>query len=339
MFKNLSKIIAFMAVVAVLASVGVGVASAADEPTAGFGPDTALAATGDWEGIAPGESRWYVFHYDYDNSSDDNRPSQAVVELEMGHEDSVSFEVWTQNQLRLWADGVDFDALGVGSKKSNFTGNDDHDTKLLWAVKERSSETFYVIVDNERDIASYYVLNINGQDVTFPTAGMNVVEKVSPAADDEILTETMALTVEDTPASAIVDGYSADTAIATSHDSVTLQPGQQIWYTFEYDFDNNDENNTPSQALVEVAVDVQDSISFEVWTPDQVRLWAENVEFDATGEGTIFRDGTGDNDPNRNLLVWSGSAPASNTYYVIVENETDSPANYTISISGEDVSF
>lgn len=339
MFKNLSKIIAFMAVVAVLALVGVGAASASDEPTAGFGPDTALAATGDWEGLAPGESRWYVFHYDYDNSNDSNTPSQAVVELEMGNEDSVSFEVWTQGQLRLWADEVDFDAIGVGSKKSNFTRNDDHDTKLLWAVQERASETFYVIVENERDIPSYYALDISGRDVSFPTAGMNIVESTAPTTSDEIMTETMALTVEDTPAPELADGYSADNAIAAPSDTVTLQPGQQIWYTFEYDYDNSDEDNVPSQALVEVAMDVQDSISFEVWTPDQVRLWVQNEEFDATGEGTNFRDGTGDNDPNRNLLVWSGSAPASNTYYVIVENETDAPAIFSISISGEDVSF
>ena len=38
-------------------------------------------------------------------------------------------------------------------------------------------------------------------------------------------------------------------------------------------------------------------------------------------------------------LVWVGGATASDTYYVVVKNNTDTAANYTISVSGPDVSF
>ena len=42
---------------------------------------------------------------------------------------------------------------------------------------------------------------------------------------------------------------------------------------------------------------------------------------------------------NPNVLVWSGSQDASDTFFVQVMNKTDTPAHYMLSVSGPAVSY
>ena len=94
----------------------------------------------------------------------------------------------------------------------------------------------------------------------------------------------------------------------------------------------------PIQAFVELNMDVADSLAFEIWTPNEVQQWALGEAVEAVGAGTIV-DLEDDDDENHYALTWAGSAEASDTYYVAVENVTDSPVSYYLTISGEDVIF
>ena len=70
--------IAAVAVAAVAVSfAAVAPAMAAEDP--GYGPESALTPSDDWRSLAPGEVRWYTFHYDYDQIADE--ATETIVEL------------------------------------------------------------------------------------------------------------------------------------------------------------------------------------------------------------------------------------------------------------------
>lgn len=138
----------------------------AQDNRVGSDPANAMIPNSEWTELQPGESRWYTFDYDYDNS-DDALPTEALVELEMGAENTVEFEIWTPDRLQQSATDEDIEALGVGSVKSDLTGNDDHDTKLIWSGSAPASDTYYIVVQNKTDQPAYYSLNVSGDDVTF----------------------------------------------------------------------------------------------------------------------------------------------------------------------------
>jgi len=61
--------------------------------------------------------------------------------------------------------------------------------------------------------------------------------------------------------------------------------------------------------------------------------WPRNGEtVTAVGVGSVFEDVD-------TTLIWVGSASATDRYYVLVENLTDSPAGYSIQIDGSTVSY
>jgi hypothetical protein len=120
-----------------------------------------------------------------------------------------------------------------------------------------------------------------------------------------------------------------------------LAPREQRWYTFEYTFEEaTDSGRAPSNAIVELRMAQPGSLSFEVWTQDNVRQWQNGEDFTPTGAGTpafaVGEDATADN-RDLSLLRWVGSSEASVRYYVIVQNNTDTPVAYRLTISGPTV--
>jgi len=328
---------------------------AADEP--GTSPNAAVAPNAEWMMIEAGESVWYEFHYDYDNSNSGNTPEQAIVELEMGTEDSISFDVWTPAVVDLWVNNEEFDPIGAGSKKSDLTGNDDHATKLMWATSTAASETFYVIVENNRLVPSYYQLQITGNSVSFPTAPLMMaeVEETAPVMAETVAVETVAVeTVAVEPVAAVsedvtkvafgltvVGGDTPASAIAPAEGEVTLNPGEMRFYTFRYHADH-DKDAIQQQAIAQLKMSAVGAVEFEVWTPDQVNLWAAAEEFDPVGAGSPrFIDENSDGSDNRDpsTLIWAGSSTASSDYLIAVKNVTNNTATYTLSVNGPSVSY
>ena len=81
------------------------------------GPGTAAAPAANFVELAPGETHWYTFKYDPNEDSD--TPSRAFAELEMADAGDVSFEVWTEENVRNWQNGEekfeDWQPVGAGA--------------------------------------------------------------------------------------------------------------------------------------------------------------------------------------------------------------------------------
>ena len=304
--------------------------------------------TGDWLELIPGESHLYHFQFDYMEDGDGLVLSEALVELEMGAEDSVSFEVYTPQEVFNWANGEDLDSIGAGAKLSDFTGNENHDTRLIWANRTFGADTYYVIVENARsDIASYYEIKISGDGVSFP----QVVQDAAELAPSEEVAEAPVVEEESAdltagPSQEVIEqlaemtgGYGPDDAIAPVDGMVMLDPGETLWYTFNYDYDESD--SSPSEAIALLNMTVPESVSFEIWTPDTVREWVNGDEWSPVGAGTPIEVENEDNESEFDLdtLRWVGSSRASGQYYIVVENETNQAVTFSLSVTGEDVKF
>ncbi len=340
MFKRLYKPVAIAAVAAIAA------ASASVMPTYAVdfdpGATAIITPTGDWLELQPSESHLYQFNFDY-MEDDGEVLSEAQIKLEMGHEDSVSLEVYTPQEVAAWANGEDLEPVGRGAVLSEFTGNENHDTKLVWANRSVGSEVYYVVVENNRaDIASYYEINISGPGVSFPQVAHDTMADAA-VNDDVVMEETLGLTVDvpddgtDTAVAEALGGYGPYDAIAPTEGEVVLAPGEARWYTFKYDYDDSD---SPSDAIAVLDMTMPESVSFEVWTPDTVREWVNGDEYNAIGAGTNVKiDNDDDSDLNLNRLQWVGGSKASGQYFIVVENETDQAATFTLAVTGEDVKF
>ena len=119
-----------------------------------------------------------------------------------------------------------------------------------------------------------------------------------------------------------------------------LAPNEMRWYTFDYTGGADDED--PEEVIAELRMAQPGSVDFEVWTEDDVRSWQNNEDFSPTGVGTpaftVEDDENADN-RDRTLLRWVGSGQATTTYYIVVENQQDTPAPYRLTVTGPDVGF
>ncbi|MCB0062699.1 MAG: hypothetical protein KDE19_11310, partial [Caldilineaceae bacterium] len=135
-------------------------------------------------------------------------------------------------------------------------------------------------------------------------------------------------------------GSGPENALTPTGEQVTLDAGEWRWYTFEYASDS-DGDTEPSEAIAELQMTEPGSIDFEVWTQDDIRRWRNGEDFSPTGAGTPAFTGEedGTDQRNRSLLRWVGSGEATVQYYIIVQNQTDSQASYSLTVTGPTVSF
>ncbi|MGD9049646.1 MAG: hypothetical protein PVF77_16435 [Anaerolineae bacterium] len=151
-------------------------AAVADEPAtgedgsgAGRGPDNALFAGDGWIPIAGGETLWYVFdyrgHHEFEEDEDGEEvatwiATPAQIWLDSEPDASVVFDLLTQEQVRLWAQGEEFDPVGRGTENENEPGD------LFWAGSLGTPGRYYVLVENQGAEPGSFRLNISGQDVS-----------------------------------------------------------------------------------------------------------------------------------------------------------------------------
>ncbi len=353
MLKWIQRSIAAAAVAAVaLTFMAVAPAMAGENP--GYGPNSALTPSDGWTVLAPDESRWYTFHYDYDQIADE--ATETIIELKSQYEDAVSFEVWTPRTVEHWINGDNTDTwnpVGAGSKLSEQTGDDSDDTTLRWASNGSVSETYYVIVTNTRDSESIYDLRITGADVSYPGLVLPTVHVVamtvaSPAtATDAIMATESAAPMADL---VINNGSGPFDAMTISNETGVLATGESRWYSFKYTFDDGDDSDKSADVTVLVKGDTEDALSFEVWNPQTVQHWInedDTDEWNAVGAGSkLSNDIAFDNNeqeslsnPYKNDLIWVGSSSATDTYYVIVTNDTGQSQDFQIAITGSSISF
>jgi hypothetical protein len=148
--------------------------------------------------------------------------------------------------------------------------------------------------------------------------------------------------------------YSFGTAAGPVADLIQIDAKSSNWFKFKYRFDNSDSDNVPTQALVRLEMETPGCVTFEVWTPGRLRDPQHSSRDDDNRNDRVTPVGSGtpelvgtmrqSNEQRQQVfdaltLTWAGSAKASDTYYVVVKNKTTAACNYSLSISGTDVSF
>ncbi len=97
-----------------------------------------------------------------------------------------------------------------------------------------------------------------------------------------------------------------------------------MWYRFEY-------NGDRSPVEVTLSADAVDTISFTVYTPEQVALWRSGGELKGVGE--LARSGGSPSDD----LVWRGNFKSGGSYYVAVQNGMNNAILQRLSVIGSSV--
>jgi hypothetical protein len=67
------------------------------------------------------------------------------------------------------------------------------------------------------------------------------------------------------------------------------------------------------------------SARFAVWSPEDVKRWADGAKEQPMGQGAPSRQYGGDQ-------VWVGNPRLSGIYYVVVDQQGPVPSTYTLSI-------
>jgi Tol biopolymer transport system component len=160
----------FVRILLVAAVLMAGMVTALAAAAAGTGPDDALAPTGEWQPLHAGESHWYAFQYPGDGS-------QIQVQLEAVPQEGASFDVWTPGGIERWALGLEAGPIGGGSAAPSAGG------KLLWSGSFNTPGTYYVVVEHagNQPGATYYLLEVSGDGVSFSTAPPPATATPEPA--------------------------------------------------------------------------------------------------------------------------------------------------------------
>ena len=123
-------------------------------PVAGSSPESALAPENEWMPLAPGESRWYAFKYDYNQHTG---PSSVAIYLDTEVINALQFEVMTS----------DFKIFGASTQRDTSKGVSWEDLRLIWTSRTLISGTYFVEIQNRSDQAARYRLEISGKDVSW----------------------------------------------------------------------------------------------------------------------------------------------------------------------------
>lgn len=281
-----------------------GVASvasvAAQEPSVG------------WEPLAAGESHWYSFEYLGDGS-------QIEIRMEPDSVDNASFSVWTPEQMRLLDAGGEVDPVGRGSIDP-YTG-----CCLAWSGNFNTAGTYYILVEHTGNPAgvSYYTLEIAGEGVWFSEVTDEDVGSQGGVSEE---VEADMSAAEGDASAGVAAGTGPGDASAPVDEWRPVESGESHWYAFQYEGDG-------SQILIRTEIFPAGSVTFCLWTPEQIRLRGLGGEVEPIGCGSAdpFAEG---------VLVWSGNFNAAGTYYVVVEYARSQPgtSHYLLDTCGDGVS-
>jgi hypothetical protein len=298
------KLYTIVMAAAVLAGVfGVGISGPMVASAAGMGPADALAPAGEWATEAPSQRIWYAFQYSGDGS-------QILVRMAVDSSNPASFEVWTADQILQWVHGDTVTPVGRGSANDAFGGD------LVWSGNFNEPGTYFVIVSNTSLAPEAYDLQITGDAVTQPSAVASPQPATSPSAAGS---PAAAASAAAKPTVVVQGGTGPSDALPISGAWAPLAVGQQVWYAFSYSGDG-------SEITVRMTADQNNAASFAVWTPDEARQLALDSTTQPVGRGS-------EDDSLRGDQVWAGSFNTGGTYYVVVTQTGQVPANYQLSIN------
>ncbi|HRW07383.1 MAG TPA: hypothetical protein P5121_19900 [Caldilineaceae bacterium] len=308
---------AYRAVGALLCAQSVG-----NEPTQPFTPVDA------WIALQDGGQHWYAFR-------DEGDDTPIRIRLTVVPENGATFFVLTPAQMLAWQRGEPFEPVGAGSLSTVFHGD------RYWTGSFVQSGIYYVLVESMGRGLSNYMLSIQGTQVSFPLLTFIPPQPPIAIRDSECAVHPVRTPTADTAplAGPTVTPTPGQTRVLSSPDEslppigkeYIIQPGEVHWYAFR---DEGDAGAITIRATATPA----NCMAFALWTPEQLRLWRQNIEFQPVGEGTINRQLNGD-------LFWTGSFVKSGIYHVVVTHDpTHDPAStsectYQLRVTGDDVTL
>ena len=303
MLRRLStRVLATLLVASMLVFPGALVALGAE---GGTGPADALSPTGEWMPLAVGQQVWYAFNYDGGDTA-------ILVRMGVSPSNSATFSVWTPENVRQWVAGEKPTPIGSGVKNDLFGGD------LVWTGSFKFPGTYYVVVEQTGLTAGSYLLSISGKGVSFPPAKVEKAAAAAPVAAKAAPKAKTAAVEPVAPAANAKAGAGPDDALTPAGEWAPLAVGQKVWYALPQD-------GGGSKVLVRMAVDPKNSATFEILTPEQVRVWAAGQTYEPVGRGATD-DAFGDD------LVWTGSFKTPGAYYIVVEQIGANEGGYKLSV-------
>lgn len=139
-------------------SLGGGGVPVATPVTAGTGPGDALTIPGGAIRLAFRQRIWYAFNYAGDKSP-------ILIQMGVSPAGAVSFAIWTQDNVKRWAEGNPEDPLGRGTPNTDYGGD------LIWTGNFNESGIYYVVVDQTGPYTGSFTLRVSGTGVS--SAGLS----------------------------------------------------------------------------------------------------------------------------------------------------------------------
>lgn len=296
-------------------------ALAADHYGAGDSPTRPRFPTDQWVALANGEQHWYAFRDEGDNTA-------ITVQMTVVPRHGATVTVFTPEQSSRWLSGEDVAAVGAGSEIPRFPND------LYWTGSFVQSGTYYVLVESGGQGLSNYKLTISGSRVSFPLLSFTppispligpthpyAMDNRPPVAPTPVVTPTLTATPAPPPLS------SPETPLPPIGKTLSIATGETHWYAFRDEGDD---------ATIRVSADAtpDDCLTFQVWTPEQLRLWQLGEEFRPVGQGTVNTFLKADR-------FWTGSFVKAGIYYIVVKPDpaTTGACTYTLHVMGDDVSL
>ena len=275
----------------------------------GTGADDAFAPMGEWKALQSGEEVWYAFNYDGD-------AGQIMIRLDVEPNDGAQFTVHTPDQAKLWREQGKLEQIGAGSHDKH-VGAD-----LSWTGNFKSGGTYYVVVKGaeHRQAPFYYSLKVGGSGVSMPLTVEEPVVAAAAAPAPAAAPAVVAAAPEPVTVTETMAGYGPDEAMTPNGEWMEISKGEAQWYAINYD---GKEGQIEANLSAEPA---NNGIQFSVRTPEDVKYWQETGEKKACGCGTANSYEDGD-------LFWSGAFPSAGIYYLVVENNGDGPASYSLDVT------
>jgi len=339
-----TKFLNVVVLAAIVSLVGTTAAFAA-APT-GASPASALAPAAGWTQIAPGTQQWYVFHSDAAPSGATDTKITAL--LTAAPQGSVSFNVWTPQGLNELAAGTTNSngklvgqPIGAGTlhpAKDGASTYDRFNDSLEWNGTSNDAGTYYVQVESTSQTPSSYMLSINGNYVSFPTAAQSSKLTATNSSANTAPVVLPATGQSAQPKAAL--GSSPNLALPLDGQTETLAVGKQQWYAFQYPGPAADGTKPVASLLLDAAP--QGSASFNVWTADGLRNLANGATDSngkligvPVGQGTLHpaKDGATTYDRFGGNLEWKGAFGGAGTYYVQVVQDGNTPSSYSLQFS------
>ena len=311
---------------------------------AGTAPDYALVPTGAWTELEADGSHWYVFDYDYD------KDATHPVKIRLYNEpyEDVVLTVRNTEQADLWRRDGENKHFGCCSMVDVDKNNDGLIDYSEWEGSMRNSGRYYIVVESAEGVKTpaYYRFTLTGDNLSFPRLVEETAGIVAPIGEPKPAPEPVAMAepVMEALEPAGLMGTGPDFAMQPTLAWTQLEKGQQHWYKFTYDDD--DDNARP--VTIHMFADPKDATILTVRNGDQAETWRQDGENLHFGCCTPAKGPTGDEEGDEKIdakdlayAQWSANLTESGEYFIVIEHDKDvnEPGFYRFEVSGDGVAF